>query len=243
METYGLIGKNISYSFSETYFSKKFKKENILNSVYKTFDINEIKDLTSLLEDKNLSGLNVTIPYKESVIQYLDELSPEAKEIGSVNVIKFKEGKLIGYNSDIYGFEKSFKKNLKLIHKKALILGTGGASKAIQYVLTRNNISYKIVSRNNNKGVISYDKLNKEIISEYLIIINCTPLGTFPNTHQKPNIPYKYITNNHYLYDLVYNPPITNFIKEGLNKKSITENGLKMLEQQAEKAWEIWQSK
>ncbi len=243
METYGLIGKNISYSFSETYFSRKFKKENILNSVYKTFDINEINDLTSLLEDKNLSGLNVTIPYKESVIQYLDELSPEAKEIGSVNVIKFKEGKLIGYNSDIYGFEKSFKKKLKLIHKKALILGTGGASKAIQYVLTRNNISYKIVSRNNNKGVISYANLDKEIISEYLIIINCTPLGTFPNTDQKPNIPYKYITNNHYLYDLVYNPPITNFIKEGLNKKSITENGLKMLEQQAEKAWEIWQSK
>ncbi|MFV0238117.1 MAG: shikimate dehydrogenase family protein [Flavobacteriales bacterium] len=243
MNSYGLIGKNITYSFSEAYFSKKFKIESIYNTVYKTFDLQDLSQFPKLLQDTTLKGLNVTIPYKEAIIPFLDQLSPEAKKIKAVNVVKFKNGQLIGHNSDVYGFEQSFIKNLKPYHQKALILGTGGASKAIQYVLKKHNIPFQIVSRQLSSNIISYDCITQELLSEHLVIINCTPLGTFPNTHQKPPIPYQFLTKNHYLYDLVYNPCKTLFMEEGLKKNATVKNGLKMLELQAEKAWEIWQSK
>ncbi len=244
MNTYGLIGKNISYSFSERYFSEKFKRESIPNSIYKTFDLQAIEEFKTLLQNTPaLCGLNVTIPYKEVVIPFLDELSPEAKEIKAVNVIQFQKNKLIGHNSDCYGFEESFKEDRQPHHQKALILGTGGASKAIQYVFRKNAISFQIVSRKASEKTISYEQLNHDIMANYHIIVNCTPLGTYPATDQKPPIPYSLLTPHHYLYDLVYNPSQTLFLKEGLNKGATVKNGLKMLELQAEKAWEIWQSK
>ncbi|APD07765.1 shikimate dehydrogenase [Flavobacteriaceae bacterium UJ101] len=243
MNTYGLIGKNISYSFSENYFSEKFKRESISNTVYKNFDLQDISEFSQLLQNTTLKGLNVTIPYKELIIPFLDQLSPEAEKIKAVNVIKFDDGKLIGHNSDIYGFEQSFKEKLKPHHQKALILGTGGASKAIQYALQKNNIAFQIVSRKSSLETITYNQLTQELLSEYLVIINCTPLGTFPKIDQKPSIPYQFLTNHHYLYDLVYNPTETLFMKEGLKRNASVKNGLKMLELQAEKAWEIWHSK
>lgn len=243
MNTYGLIGKNISYSFSEAYFSEKFKKESIPDSIYKTFDLQDISAFPKLLENTTLKGLNVTIPYKEQIIPFLDQLSPEAEKIKAVNVIEFNEGKLIGHNSDSYGFERSFKENLQVYHQKALILGSGGASKAIQYVLKKMMIDFQMVSRKSSSKSITYDNLTQEILSDHLIIINCTPLGTFPNTSEKPPIPYQFLTHRHYLYDLVYNPNETSFMKEGIKKGATVKNGLKMLELQAEKAWDIWQSK
>lgn len=240
MKTYGLIGKNISYSFSEKYFTEKFQRENILNSQYKTFDLQAITELPQLLENQSIKGLNVTIPYKEVVIPYLTDLSPEVKEIGAVNVIKIIDNQLIGHNSDIYGFEVSFKELLQNHHKKALILGTGGAAKAIQYVLKKNAIEFKIVSRTASSETITYEDLTSETLSEYTIIINCSPVGTFPNVDAKPDLNYDYITAQHYLYDLVYNPLQTAFLQEGQKRGATTQNGLKMLELQAEKAWEIW---
>ncbi len=243
MKTYGLIGKNIAYSFSEKYFSEKFEKESVQNCTYKNFDLQNISELTTLLKNITPAGLNVTIPYKEVVIPFLDQLSNEAKKIKAVNVIQFKKDQLIGHNTDIFGFEKSFIKDLKPHHKKALILGTGGASKAIQYVLKKNDIDFQMVSRKSSDETITYDELTKTIFSDYLIIINCTPLGTFPNIKQKPPLSYSFLTQYHYLFDLVYNPNETLFMKEGIKKNATVKNGLEMLELQAEKAWEIWQSK
>ncbi|MFV0530712.1 MAG: shikimate dehydrogenase family protein [Flavobacteriales bacterium] len=243
MNRYGLIGKNIGYSFSENYFSEKFKTENIRDSVYKNFDLQDISELKSVLNNVSLKGLNITIPYKEAVIPFLDELSLEAEKIKAVNVIQFKVDKLIGHNTDIYGFEHSFKPHLESFHRKALILGSGGASKAVQYVLQKNNINFQVVSRKSSYKTISYNELTKDLFSKYLVIINCTPLGTFPHVEQKPPIPYSFLTNRHYLYDLVYNPDETLFMKEGIKRGTTVENGLKMLKLQAEKSWEIWQSK
>lgn len=240
MNTYGLIGKNISYSFSEQYFTQKFTQEQILDTVYKTFDLQTITEITTLLEDKNIKGLNVTIPYKEAILPYLHDLNPEAKAIGAVNVVKLVNNQLIGYNSDIYGFEISFLELLQPHHKKALILGTGGAAKAIQYVLRKHHIEYKMVSRTETPETISYENLTQDILTEYNIIINCSPVGTFPAIEEKPKLNYDYIGAEHYLYDLVYNPLQTAFLKEGANRGATTQNGLKMLELQAEKAWEIW---
>jgi shikimate dehydrogenase len=245
MLKFGLIGKNISYSFSKDYFSKKFKLEGIDNASYVNFDIQKIEQIKSILEsEKNLKGLNVTIPYKETIIPYLDMLNKKAKKIGAVNTIKItKKGRLIGYNTDSYGFKKSLKPHLKPIHKRALILGTGGASKAIAFTLKQLNIDYQIVTRNpSKKGFITYKSLTEDIIDTHLIIINCTPLGTFPNINDFPSIPYKAISKNHILYDLIYNPKETLFLKKGKTKNAITINGSAMLKFQANKAWEIWNS-
>lgn len=245
MLKFGLIGKNISYSFSKDYFSKKFKLEGINNASYVNFDIQQIEELQSILEsEKNLKGLNVTIPYKEAIIPYLDKLNKKAKKIGAVNTIKItKKGKLIGYNTDCYGFKKSLKPFLKPIHKRALILGTGGASKAIAFTLKQLNIDYQFVSRNpSKKGFLTYKSLTEGIIDTHLIIINCTPLGTFPNINDFPSIPYNTISKNHILYDLIYNPEETLFLKKGKTKNAITINGRAMLKFQANKAWGIWNS-
>ena len=245
MRKFGLIGKNISYSFSKKYFSTKFQDENILNATYENFDIQNIEEFEGIVESTSkLKGLNVTIPYKKSIIPYLDKLSKKAKKIGAVNTIKVtKNGSLKGFNTDYYGFKKSIKPYLKPIHKRALILGTGGASKAIAFALKKLNIDYQFVSRNPSSNVsFTYNSITENIVNSHLIIINCTPLGTFPNVNQAPNIPYDAITSNHILFDLIYNPEETLFLKNGIKKKATTINGYSMLAYQADKAWKIWNS-
>ncbi len=244
MARLGLIGKHISYSFSKGYFTAKFEAEQ-LPFTYENFDLDTIAEFPKLLEDHtNIAGFNVTIPYKEAIIPYLDKLSKKAKKIGAVNTITIdKKGHLKGYNTDCYGFEKSLKPYLKKHHKKALILGTGGASKAIAFTLKKRNIKFDYVSRTKkNKVRFTYDDLSPEIIENYQIIINCTPIGTHPNLNECPNIPYDGITKTHLLYDLIYNPDETKFLKLGKSLGAQTCNGLKMLEFQAEKAWKIWNS-
>ena len=243
MHKLGLLGRNIAYSFSRTYFKNKFEKEGIKYCTYENFDIDSITLFPNIIKDTpNLKGLNVTIPYKQEVIPFLDKLDEIAEEIGAVNTIKITEkGLLIGHNTDCYGFEKSLAPMLNPYHKSALILGTGGASKAIAYSLKKLGISYSYVSRNTSKYVnYTYNDLTEAIIKEHLIIINCTPLGTFPNIDDCPNIPYKAITNNHILYDLIYNPSETTFLKRGKTNGATICNGQSMLELQAEKSWSIW---
>lgn len=241
--SFGLIGKNISYSFSKTYFSSKFTSLNLPGYSYENFDIPSLEEFPSLVErNKTLRGLNVTIPYKEEIIPYLDSLDKKAKRIGAVNTIKFTKEGLKGYNTDVYGFKKSIEPFLKESHKKALILGTGGASKAVAFVLNELGISFKYVSRNPIGDQIGYSELNKKIISTHTLLINCTPLGTFPDTAAKPDIPYEFLTSNHLLFDLIYNPEKTAFLLSGEHKGAIICNGAEMLELQAEKAWQIWNS-
>ncbi|MGB1308716.1 MAG: shikimate dehydrogenase family protein [Oceanihabitans sp.] len=243
MRKFGLLGKNIAYSFSKNYFSEKFNSENITNTTYENFDIENINKFVSILENNpNINGLNVTIPYKESIIPYLDKLDKKAKKIGAVNTIKFtKKGKLKGYNTDFYGFKNALKPYLKKQHKKALLFGTGGASKAIAYALKKLNIEYAFVSRKTSKNVqFTYKTLTPEDIKSHTILINCTPLGTSPNIEACPEIPYHAITEKHLLFDLIYNPTETTFLKKGKQNKAATSNGFKMLQLQAEKSWQIW---
>lgn len=239
----GLLGKNISYSFSRTYFKKKFENENIENITYENFDIESIDLFPSIIKNtKGLKGLNVTIPYKQEVMPFLHKVKKIAKEIGAVNTIRVtKTGKLVGYNTDFYGFYKALEPHLKSYHMSALILGTGGASKAVAYSLKELDIPYHYVSRKESEGVsYTYETLSKSIIKQHKIIVNCTPLGTFPNVDDCPNIPYEGITNHHILFDLIYNPEETKFLKLGKEHGAKTKNGLKMLEFQAEKSWSIW---
>ena len=246
MNKLGLLGKDISYSFSRTYFKKKFENENIKNTSYENFDIDNIDLFPSIIKNtKGLKGLNVTIPYKEQVIPFLDKVNKKAKAIGAVNTIRItKTGKLVGYNTDCYGFKKTLKPFIKSHHKKALILGTGGASKAIAYTLDEMGITYQYVSRKLSDGVgFSYKTLTEDDISDNQIIINATPLGTFPNIEDCPNIPYHAINEKHILFDLIYNPEETKFLKLGNKNRATTINGFLMLEFQAEKAWSIWNLK
>jgi shikimate dehydrogenase len=239
---FGLVGRNISYSFSRGYFANKFKSENLHHS-YVNFDLKTIDELDDIIRHiSNLKGLNVTIPYKEEVIPMLDNLDKRARKIGAVNTIRItRYQKLIGYNTDYYGFKNSLKPYLKKHHKTALILGTGGASKAIAYALKKLKIDYDYVSRAEKEGVkFLYSDLTDEIISSYSIIINCTPIGTFPNVNICPDIPYEAITEKHILYDLIYNPEQTKFLSCGDMKGATTINGLEMLRLQAEKSWKIW---
>lgn len=242
MKRLGLLGKNISYSFSRGYFTEKFKKLNLYDYEYVNFDLQSIEELPNVLK-ADVVGFNVTIPYKEEVMSFLDIIDEDAQQIGAVNTVKISDGKLIGYNTDFIGFEASLEPLLASHHKKALILGTGGAAKAIIYALDRLRIKYKVVSRNPNKEQLSYDELTEGILNEYMLIINCTPLGTFPNIEQCPDIPYEHLTDRHLLYDLIYNPDRTTFLKKGEAQGAMITNGLKMLQLQAEKAWEIWSSK
>ncbi|MCD8446934.1 shikimate dehydrogenase family protein [Tenacibaculum finnmarkense] len=241
---YALVGKNISYSFSKGYFTNKFKELGLETSEYVNFDIQSIEELSAKIKENKttLKGMNVTIPYKLDVFNFLDEIDKKARKIGAVNTIKIsKKGKLIGFNTDVYGFKKSLKPLLKNHHKKALILGTGGASKAVAYVLKKLGITYYFVSRNpKGKKEVSYQSLSKETIETYHLIINCTPLGTHPNIKDCPDIPYQFIGKKHLLFDLIYNPEITTFLNKGQEKNAAIKNGLEMLEQQAEKAWRIW---
>jgi len=237
---FGLVGKDIEYSFSRGYFSEKFEKLELPNHSYENFDLAEINEFTKLIqENSNLNGLNVTIPYKEEVIPFLTRLNEDAEKIGAVNTIKFHNNQLIGFNTDVYGFQKSIEPHLKGHHKKALILGSGGASKAVSFVFSQLGITYKIVSRKPAKEQLSYEDLN-EVLSDYQVIVNCTPLGTHPDIDEKPQIPYHLLTPKHLLFDLIYNPPKTAFLLEGESQGAAICNGNQMLKFQAEKSWEIW---
>ncbi len=241
---YGLLGKNISYSFSKAYFAKKFEKEALNHCIYENFDLENIFEITAVLKkNRNLKGLNVTIPYKETVIPFLDKISKNASKIGAVNTIKIsKKGVLKGYNTDFYGFKKVLKPLLQPHHQKALILGTGGASKAIAFALKKLNIDFKYVSRSPLKNGLLYDQLDATIIEEHPIIINCTPLGTSPKINECPLIPYQFLGSKHLVFDLIYNPEKTLFLQNAAQQGAEIQNGLQMLEFQAEKAWEIWNS-
>lgn len=237
MNTYGLIGKNIDYSFSKNYFNNKFKREGIENAQYINFDIDNIGKLNNIFKQKN-QGYNVTIPYKEAVIPYLDALDNHAKEIGAVNTIQVHKHQKKGFNTDWIGFKKSIEPLLQSHHTKALILGSGGASKAVVYALKQLRISTAIVSR--NKGDFTYQQLNEQLIKEHTIIVNTTPLGTFPEVMLAPELPYHFISKRHLVYDLIYNPQETLFLKKCRENGASIKNGLQMLEIQAEEAWKIW---
>lgn len=243
---FGLVGRGISYSFSRDYFIKKFKKESISEVTYEIYDIPKIEDVLWIFKNPSLKGCNITIPYKKSIIPFLNKLTPEVKSIGSVNVVKINEEKhRIGYNTDVLGFEFSFKKDInKLSYKnpKALILGTGGVSRSVSFILKKMGIPYRYVSRRKNKDFFVYEEVNQYLLEDHKIIINCTPLGTFPNIHLCPPLPYKFLSSKHYLYDLVYNPSKTLFLKKGEEKGSTIRNGLEMLRIQAEESWKIWNS-
>lgn len=244
MTEYGLIGRNISYSFSKQYFTSKFENEH-LDCRYLNFDLNDVIEFPNILSrHPKLKGLNVTIPYKENIIPFLDKLSENAQKIGAVNTIKIeKGGVLTGYNTDFYGFKKSIQPHLKSHHKKALILGTGGASKAVAYALEQLEIPFSFVSRKYTDRVnFIYTNLNEQVIASHQIIINCTPLGTYPNVDVCPDIPYQFINHHHLLFDLIYNPAETRFLQLGKQRGAQILNGLQMLEFQAEKAWSIWNS-
>lgn len=239
---FGLLGRNISYSFSKGYFTEKFNDEVFTGNSYENFDISDINEFTELVKNNpELKGLNVTIPYKEQVIPFLDKLSKKASLIGAVNTIKFtKKGKLKGYNTDYYGFKKSLEPLLEPHHKKALILGTGGASKGVAFALDELNIPYTFVSREAKQNIIDYDLINATTFDNFQIIINCTPVGTSPNITACPNLPYEFFTEKHIAYDLIYNPEETQFLKNAKEHGAVIKNGYDMLIFQAEKAWKIW---
>ncbi len=241
-DTYGLIGYPLGHSFSATYFTEKFYREDIPNTRYQAFPLARIEDLKSLLKTtKKLKGLNVTIPYKTQVIPFLDELDETAKKVGAVNTIKLSNGKLIGYNTDVVGFEQSLKPLLQKYHQKALILGTGGAAQSVIYVLQKLGIAYQLVSRTAGIDKLAYSDLTETHLKEHLLIINTTPLGMAPNDQSFPLIPYEFVNQQHLFYDLVYNPEKTIFLIKGKLQGATIKNGKEMLILQAEKAWDIWQ--
>jgi shikimate dehydrogenase len=243
---FGLIGKSLKHSFSKTYFEKKFRDLDLKNYSYTNFEIETVDELKKVIaENKDLKGLNVTIPYKESVIPLLDELSPEAKEIGAVNCIHISNNRLVGHNTDIYGFSQSIKPFLDTNHERALVLGTGGASKAVAYVLKKIGVDVYFVTSSEKKGPATffYSEINELVMNAFKLIVNTTPLGTFPKVNECPILPYHLFTPQHLAYDLVYNPEQTLFLKQAKEKGAITVNGLSMLQLQAEKSWEIWSDK
>lgn len=244
MDKYGLIGYPLGHSFSKNYFNEKFENERI-NAKYINFEIPRIEDLAEVLDtNPELKGLNVTIPYKEKVLSYLDFISPEATAIGAVNVIKVehkgKQTSLKGYNSDVIGFTRSIEPLIESCHKKALILGTGGASKAVDYGLRSLGLETVFVSRFERPGTIQYDKITPEVIKEYNVIVNCTPVGMYPHVDECPQLPYESMDSHTLLYDLIYNPDETLFMKKGKKHGANVKNGLEMLLLQAFASWDFW---
>ncbi len=238
---FGLLGKSIDYSFSPGYFAKKFERENLPHCDYRNFDCATVEEVFSTIQRTDLKGLNVTIPYKEEVIPAMDQLSPTAKAIGAVNTIIFTEdGKRIGDNTDAYGFERALFDQYDGNPKRALILGTGGASKAVHYVLRKRGITPQYVSRKAGENAIDYAALTKAVIEEHELIINCTPLGTFPEVDYAPALNYEALTAKHFLFDLVYNPAETLFLKLGKKQGAGIANGADMLVHQANRSWELW---
>ena len=254
MKNFGLIGYPLGHSFSKKYFTEKFEKEHI-DAKYELYELSDINQFTDLIKSVTLTGLNVTIPYKQAIIPFLDELDETASEIGAVNVIHFlpKDNKIVlkGYNTDVIGFMESVKPRLKPHHKRALILGTGGAAKAMAYGLQKLGLEVTCVSRNSgqnvrnnmqNAAIISYSELDEHQMAENLVIVNASPVGTFPNIDACPEIPYSFLSKNHFLFDAVYNPSETLFLKKGKEKGTDTLNGGQMLIGQAQAAWKIWNS-
>jgi shikimate dehydrogenase len=248
MRRFGLIGFPLSHSFSENYFSEKFEREKITDCSYSLFPIETIDAFPDLLKsNSDLRGLNVTIPYKEKIIPFLESLDETASAIGAVNCISIDaNGKTVGHNTDAHGFRQSLKPFLASHHERALILGTGGASKAVEFVLKQIGVECIFASREkkevSGKIVLSYTEINQYVLAACKLIVNCTPVGMFPNDSLAPKIPYEDLTDSHFLYDLIYNPAETEFLKRGKAKGALTLNGYDMLKMQAEKAWEIWNS-
>jgi len=246
MRTFGLIGRNLSHSFSATFFKNKFKKEGINDAQYELFPLNDIAEIKNLIANNDtLCGLNVTIPYKESIVNYLDALDKEAEIVGAVNTIKITgEGsnkRMIGYNTDVFGFEQMLKTlNLKP-HKKALVLGTGGAAKAVACAITKSNIETTFVSRKpKTQNAITYNQLTTSVFDDYTILVNATPVGMYPHIEQFPDIPYELLGSRHLVFDLIYNPQMTVFLSKATKQNAYICNGLTMLYAQAEKSWLIW---
>lgn len=240
MTKYGIIGYPLGHSFSKGFFTEKFARESI-DAQYLNFEIPDVAMLPDVLRNNpELRGLNITLPHKQAVIPLLDEMSEEAKEIGAVNVIRVRNGKLKGFNSDIIGFTNSIKPLLRPHHKKALILGTGGASKAIRVGLNRLGIEWTYVSRSPREGMITYEDITAETLQAYTVIVNCSPVGMFPNVAQAPEIPYDCLSDKHLLFDLVYNPEETLFMKKGREQGATVKNGLEMLHLQAVASWDFW---
>lgn len=244
MDKYGLIGYPLGHSFSIGYFNEKFANEKI-DAQYINFEIPSIENLNEILaSNPELKGLNVTIPYKEKVIPYLDSISPEAEAIGAVNVIRIinkgKKVMLKGFNSDVIGFTRSIEPMLEKMHKNALILGTGGASKAVNYGLKSLGLNTQFVSREKKENTITYQDVTPDVIKKYNVIVNCTPLGMYPKVDNCPNLPYEAMDNHTILYDLIYNPDETLFMKRGAQYGATTKNGLEMLLLQAFASWEFW---
>ena len=243
MRAFGLIGYPLGHSFSKKYFADKFAREGITGNVYELYPLDQIGQVEELLiSNPNLAGLNVTIPYKEQVIAYLDNMSPVVEEIGACNCIHIQDGRLMGHNTDVIGFSRSLLPKLKPHHKQALILGTGGSSKAVAYTLKELNIPFLQVSRNPSEGIIGYEEIDQSMLETHTLLINTTPVGMYPDIEKAPAIPYQFIGADHYLFDLVYNPERTRFLQEGALRGATVENGSDMLVIQAEASWEIWNS-
>jgi shikimate dehydrogenase len=241
MRKFGLIGFPLSHSFSRNYFTNKFAAEGIRDCEYHLFPLKSINEITHLIsENSTLCGLNVTIPYKESVLPFLHAVSPAVKQIGACNCIKIVKGHLEGYNTDVVGFEESIKPFLKPEISKALILGTGGAAKAVAWVLKKLSIDFQYVSRKSSEGILSYNDISSTVLKEIPLIINTTPLGMQPNIFNKPSLPYGVIAPGHLCYDLIYNPEKTSFLAACEAEGAVIKNGLEMLEIQAEESWRIW---
>ncbi len=245
MKRYGLIGYPLGHSFSQRYFTEKFEREGIAGCTYENFPIESIDRLDEVLErHPDLCGFNVTIPYKERIIPRLRSMAEEARKIGAVNCVRVTPEGLVGHNTDAYGFRTSLLKLLDGAHpERALVLGTGGASKAVKYVLEQLGIPFDVVSRKASAGNFTYDELTSETVRTRRLIVNATPLGTFPKTDECPDIPYEAIGETHFLFDLVYNPPLTEFLRRGRQQGAAVANGYDMLVGQAEKAWSIWNGK
>lgn len=239
---YGLIGRTLGHSFSAGYFARKFTADAALaDCEYRNFELPTIDDLPRMLaENPDLRGFNVTIPYKREVFAYLDEISDEAREIGAVNCVKLVDNKLIGYNTDVDGIRSTLDALIGGARPATLLLGTGGASQAVQYVLAERGIEYAIVSRDPMRGNMTYEQIDERVMSEVGLVINATPVGTFPKVDEVPEIPYHLLDESHALFDLVYNPPVTRFLALGAERGAQTVNGQLMLERQAERAWSIW---
>ena len=241
MRRFGLIGKTLKHSFSKNYFTRKFNEQHIIDCSYDIFELQSIDALPSLLKTHpDLQGLNVTIPYKEEVLSFLHEKSEVVEEIGACNCIRVREGKLYGFNTDVTGFKNSLQPQLKPYHNKALILGSGGAAKAVQYGLRELNIEYRVVSRRKEFNGLGYEDVDDDVLRQYHLIINTTPLGMYPNINDDPPIPYEYLTSRHFLFDLVYNPEKTKFLQRGEQQGAQIANGHEMLVIQAEESWKIW---
>ena len=243
MRAFGLIGYPLGHSFSKKYFADKFEREGITGNVYELYPLEQIGQIEELLNSNpNLAGLNVTIPYKEQVIAYLDSMSAVVEEIGACNCIHIQEGRLMGHNTDVIGFSRSLLPKLEPHHKQALILGTGGSSKAVAYTLKELNIPFLQASRNPSEGMIGYEEIDQSMLEAHTLLINTTPVGMYPDIEKAPAIPYQFIGAGHYLFDLVYNPERTRFLEEGALRGATVENGSDMLVIQAEASWEIWNS-